>query len=206
MPVQSANLRMKDMVSVLKNDCRACAPQKEPYLGVVHRLDQPVQGVIVFAKTKKAAASLSAQMAGGKERQAEKQYLAVVRGKAETPQKELVDYLLKDGKSNTSRIVPKETKGAKESRLKYQVLEEKESYSLLRIALLTGRHHQIRVQLSGAGLPIAGDRKYGQAPARQEENEPLALCAYSLTFCHPKTGKKMKFCAEPEGTLFDKFR
>lgn len=207
-PVQSASMRVKDMVSILKlyrletELCRDRTGQAEPYIGVVHRLDQPVQGVIVFAKTKKAGASLSAQMAGGRDRQAEKQYRAVVCGKPECKEGELVDYLLKDGRTNTSRIVSAGTKGAKESRLVYQVLEEREGCSLLNIRLLTGRHHQIRVQLADAGMPVAGDRKYN--PSAQKEQ--LALCAYRLTFRHPENEEKITFQVEPEGGAFDKFR
>lgn len=207
-PVQSASMRVKDMVSILKlyrlenEPCRDKTGKAEPYIGVVHRLDQPVQGVIVFAKTKKAAASLSTRMTGERDRQAEKQYRAVVCGKPECKEGELAAYLLKDGRTNTSCIVSADTKGAKEGRLEYQVLEEKEGYSLLNIRLLTGRHHQIRVQLAGAGMPIAGDQKYNPSAKKEQ----LALCAYSLTFRHPETGKKITFQVRPEGGAFDKFR
>lgn len=217
-PVQSANMRVRDMVSILKlyllEQNASKHAQGEPYIGVVHRLDQPVQGIAVFAKTKKAAADLSAQMAGGKALgQVRKQYCAVTVRSNPSDQDtaesaELVDYLLKDGKTNTSRIVPKGTRNAKESRLRYHILEEKGEWSLVDIELLTGRHHQIRVQLAGAGMPIAGDQKYGSAVQEHRdssEKEILALCAYRLSFRHPQTGKEMVFSVNPRGGAFKKF-
>ena len=122
---------------------------------------------------------------------------------------ELTDYLQRDRRTNTSYIVPKGTKGAKESKLRYAILEETEDLSLVDIELLTGRHHQIRVQLSGAGMPIAGDKKYDEKSAKTtgtREKETPALCAYSLSFLHPKTGKQMDFTVLPEGGAFEKFR
>lgn len=206
-PVQSASMRVKDMVSILKlyilENRESEAVSGEPYIGVVHRLDQPVQGIVLFAKTKSAAASLSAQMTDSKgKKTAQKQYLAVVWADDVPAGKELTDWLLKDAGTNTSRIVPKGTKGAKESRLQYKALARKGKYCLLNILLLTGRHHQIRVQLSGAGMPIVGDQKYGASV----QKELLALCAYRLTFFHPRTGKKMEFSVQPEGEVFDIFK
>lgn len=218
-PVQSANARVKDMVSILKLYLMEQSGQPgEPYLGVVHRLDQPVQGVVVFAKTKQAAANLSEQIAQRKDSgQVVKRYCAVVHknpalykeGKRTAEYLELTDYLQRDRKTNTSYIVPKGTKGAKESRLRFAVLEEIDDLSLVDIELLTGRHHQIRVQLSGAGMPIAGDKKYTSPELETVEKkgkETPALCAYSLSFCHPKTGKPMDFSVKPEGGIFDRFR
>jgi len=218
-PVQSANARVKDMVSILKLYLlEESGKPGEPYLGVVHRLDQPVQGVIVFAKTKQAAANLSSQIADRKgSGQVVKRYCAVVRRNADVYKEtetaaeyqELTDYLQRDRRTNTSYIVPKGTKGAKESKLRYAILEETEDLSLVDIELLTGRHHQIRVQLSGAGMPIAGDKKYDEKFAKTtgtREKETPALCAYSLSFQHPKTGKQMDFTVLSEGGAFEKFR
>ena len=218
-PVQSANARVKDMVSILKLYLlEESGKPGEPYLGVAHRLDQPVQGVIVFAKTKQAAANLSSQIADRKgSGQVVKRYCAVVRRNADVYKEtetaaeyqELTDYLQRDRRTNTSYIVPKGTKGAKESKLRYAILEETEDLSLVDIELLTGRHHQIRVQLSGAGMPIAGDKKYDEKSAKTtgtREKETPALCAYSLSFLHPKTGKQMDFTVLPEGGAFEKFR
>ena len=155
--VQSAKMGQQDMVSLLKN--YRAMKKEEPYIGLVHRLDQPVEGVMVFAKSKQAAANLSKQIS---EKQTDKYYYAVVCGKPKEKQANLVDYLCKDGKKNTSGVVTKETVGAKRAELFYEVVEEKEDKALLRIELKTGRHHQIRVQLSHMGCPIYGDSKYNK--------------------------------------------
>ncbi len=210
-PTQTKRLGEQDMVSLLKN---YRARQKEDtYIGVVHRLDQPVQGLMVFAKNQKAAAALSKQIA---EKAADKSYYAVVeRRTTQYPGTEVLqddvaksyrleDYLLKDAKTNTSRIVPENTKDAKKARLTYEVLEEKEALAILDIHLETGRHHQIRVQFSGAGLPLVGDRKYnGQGTMssyvkviEEDRETPLrnvALCSYYIGFVHPTSLEKMEF-------------
>ena len=208
--VQSANLRVKDMESILKLYLLEKNPQTVPYLGVVHRLDQPVEGILVFGKTQKAAAALSAQAAGGKGgKRMSKQYLAVsecadIPPDEDVPsgQTKLTDWLLRDGRTNTSRIVPQRTRGAKESRLLYQTLEIRGLRRLLLVTLLTGRHHQIRVQLAGAGMPVVGDQKYHPAPT----GESLALCAHGLSFYHPETGERMEFSVRPQGEAFEMFK
>ena len=173
---------------------------------VIHRLDKPVRGVMVYAKNQKAAAHLSRQVQDGK---LEKIYQAVVCGKPVDNVGKYVDYLLKDGKTNTSRIVDKSAAGAKRAELEYQILEEKEQgdgavRSLVEIHLHTGRHHQIRVQFAAHGTPLVGDTKYG-APAAasvgRARREPLALCAVRLSFLHPVTGERMEFSTEPQFTL-----
>ncbi len=206
--VQSGRVGAPDLVSMLKNRLWE-REGKEPYLGVVHRLDQPVEGLLVFAKTKKAAASLSAQVQDGR---MVKQYLAVtLPEKEEIPiQGRLEDWLLQDRSSNSSRIVPKETRGARRAVLEYRILKtwnvpgdegEKESRAALaQIRLFTGRHHQIRVQMAGAGMPLAGDRKYGSG--NFGKGDFPALCAWSLAFIHPGTGKEMAFQCRPEGRYF----
>ena len=146
------------------------------YLGIVHRLDRPVGGVMVFARTSKAADRLTKQFASG---QAHKKYYAVVRGKAEDAAT-LEDYLLK-GPGNTSRVV-QEGEG-KYAKLKYRKLAEAEGLSLLEIELFTGRSHQIRVQLSSRGLPIWGDVRYGYHV--NQKGQQIALLAYSLEILHP---------------------
>ena len=139
----------------------------------------------------------------------EKIYQAVVCGKPVDNVGKYVDYLLKDGKTNTSRIVDKSAAGAKRAELEYQILEEKEQgdgavRSLVEIHLHTGRHHQIRVQFAAHGTPLVGDTKYG-APAAasvgRARREPLALCAVRLSFLHPVTGERMEFSTEPQFTL-----
>lgn len=190
LPVQSARIGTQDLVSILKT--YRMKREGDAYIGLVHRLDQPVAGVMVFAKTRAAAASLSAQAADGRMC---KKYIAIACGKPMETEGRLVDHLLRDGRTNTSSVVPKETKGAKRSELAYRVLDEREGLTLLEITLLTGRHHQIRVQLSHAGLPLAGDRKYNFGPGA-ERFPSVALAACQLSFLHPATGKRMEYFCE----------
>ena len=198
-PVQSGKVGQKDMVSILRNYRNG--KEGDTYIGLVHRLDQPVQGVMVFAKTKMAAAGLSRQITDGRMK---KQYLAVTCGKPMKKQGALVDYLLKDGRTNTSSIVPEGTKGAKRAELRYRIIAETPGYALAEIDLLTGRHHQIRVQMAGAGMPLAGDRKYNLSDAGQTEKY-VALAAHRLSFEHPVLKKEICFEGKPEGVIFKKF-
>lgn len=205
---QTARVGQADMVSEIANYLKMSHPDLKtlPYVGVVHRLDQPVEGILVFAKNKAAAADLSRQAAGDGMK---KEYLAVICGDNLLRAGELTDYLLKDGKTNTSRIVPSEVKGAKEAKLSYEVLSEGLSgTALVRVRLYTGRHHQIRVQMANAGMPLLGDRKYGGEAAALLSSQlgmrEIALCAYRLAFAHPRTGERMRFEIEPEGSAFHK--
>ena len=198
-PVQSGKVGQKDMVSILRNYRNG--KEGDTYIGLVHRLDQPVLGVMVFAKTKMAAAGLSRQITDGRMK---KQYLAVTCGKPMKKQGALVDYLLKDGRTNTSSIVPEGTKGAKRAELRYRIIAETPGYALAEIDLLTGRHHQIRVQMTGAGMPLAGDRKYNLSDAGQTEKY-VALAAHRLSFEHPVLKKEICFEGKPEGAIFKKF-
>lgn len=183
--VQHASFGQIDLESVLKHYLVMQQNQKGvPFLGVIHRLDQPVEGVLVFAKTKDAARGLNQQLTSGK---MDKRYLAVVEGVCRASEEELHDYLLKDGKIHRSSVVDRAIQGAKEARLKYRLIEQRENEALVEIRLFTGRHHQIRVQMSHAGMPLIGDRKYH--PDTKESK--LRLCAYSLRFYHPRTGKQM---------------
>ena len=191
--VQTAALGQADMVSELKKYL-AGQGEKNPYLAVVHRLDQPVEGLLVFAKTEAAAASLSKQV---QDHDFTKEYTAQVYGKMPQKQGELTDFLAKDARSNTSRVVSEKDKNGKRSVLGYEVSEETEKTQTLRILLKTGRHHQIRVQLSHAGCPILGDTKYGTEEAKRYAVEQgikqLCLCASRLEFTHPVTGKQLQF-------------
>lgn len=201
--VQSANIAQQDVVSELKN-YMVSKGEKNPYIGVVHRLDQPVSGVLVFAKNQPAAASLSAQVQDGR---AGKSYRSLVYGVFDEASKEgvLEDILLKDAKTNTSCVIKegsKEAKQGKRAKLSYQVLQTvsvgEETYSEVEIQLFTGRHHQIRVQFANAGHPILGDTKYGtpeSAELSSRVDKGLKLCAYRLSFIHPKTKKEMEFTA-----------
>ena len=212
MESQSAASFVPDMVSEIKKHIHNLCPEKgEPYVGVIHRLDKPVGGVMVYAKTKKAAAALSKQV---QDRTMGKVYMAVVCGRIVDNVENFVDYLLKDRGMNQSKIVEKGTKGAKRAELRYQVvdrLEEPESLSLVEIQLSTGRHHQIRVQFAGHGLPLRGDNRYNPAFIHREttggkKGRPsVALAACRLSFVHPAAGKKMTFQVRPEGEIFERF-
>ena len=201
--VQSARIGMPDMESTLKNYLVAKNPGKMPYLGVVHRLDQPVEGVLVFAKNKKAAAGLTSQITSGS---VTKEYLAVTAQKVEKVQGHLEDYLKKNGKTNTSAVVTPETDGAKKAVLDYEVLNEVSDERtltgkriLVRIQLGTGRHHQI---MAHAGMSLLGDRKYNP---EDSSGLPLGLCSCHLVFRHPVTGKKLEFQVTPKGECFAGF-
>lgn len=198
-PVQAGKMRIMDLEGIIKRELYMRDPKGgEPYLGIVHRLDQPVEGVMVFAKNQKAAAALSKQVTDGTMK---KHYMALVCGKPSEKEGTLVDYIQKDGRSNTSKVVPKGTKDAKRSELNYKVLKENEETALLEIELLTGRHHQIRVQMANAGWPLYGDTKYNPAFAETTGYVQTALCAYKLSFVHPRTGKRMEFSIEPDNLL-----
>lgn len=202
--VQTSRIGQKDMVSILKN--YRVRKKEPPYIGVIHRLDQPVEGVLVFAKTKEAAAKLSDQSA---RHEMDKYYRAVVQNTGEIKLSEgstgeQIDFLLKDAKLNSSKVVPEGTKGAKKAVLSYRVLYTKGELAELEIKLQTGRHHQIRVQMAHAGFPLVGDQKYGGLSASSIEGagKNIALCSVKIGFSHPKTGEKMEFQIEPENETF----
>ena len=208
---QTARVGQADIVSEITNYL-AMTAKGTPYVGVVHRLDQPVEGVLVFARNRQSAADLSRQIQVNR---MEKYYYAVVCGREFKPCGELTDYLIKDGRTNTSRVVSSEVKDAKKSVLDYRVLEEQIceetadtalKIALVEIRLHTGRHHQIRVQMSHAGMSLLGDYKYADAEtmkiSEQMHMKEIALCAYRLSFVHPKTGRKLEFKIEPEGRSF----
>lgn len=163
------------------------------YLGLVHRLDRPVGGVMVFAKTSKSASRLSEQV---REKIFKKEYLAVVDGKFETIEGTLENYLYKDERNNISKVVKQDKKNAKFAKLDYEVLtyNEVKNLSLVRINLHTGRHHQIRVQLAESGHSIFGDQKYGT----RGQGKQIALWAYKLTIQHPITKQEMTFKCLPD--------
>jgi len=160
------------------------------YVGLVHRLDRPTGGVMVFAKTSKAASRLSEQIKNG---DMNKKYLAVVDGVPKVNSGKLINYLLKNEKTNTVSAVPQLTQGAKYAELSYKVLDSEKGVSLVDIDLLTGRSHQIRVQFKYIGCPVYGDAKYGKKSA----NNKLALWSYYLKFEHPVTKNSMVFKVYP---------
>lgn len=193
-PSQSDKTGDIDMLTIVKQYIKE--KYNKPgnvYLGLVHRLDRPVGGIMIFAKTSKAAARLSNQV---REKIFKKEYLAVVDGKFEQINGNLKDYLYKDERNNISKVVKKEKKNAKLSSLDYEVLKYNsvKNLSLVKINLHTGRHHQIRVQLANFNHSIFGDQKYGT----RGKGKQIALWAYKLTIIHPITKEKMKFTDFPE--------
>lgn len=201
---ESAGIGQKDVVSELKNYVAKKNPGKMPYLGVVHRLDQPVEGLLVFAKTKKAAENLTVQLGKGT---LKKEYLAVVCGKVPENTGRLVDYLAKE----KGMAVVRDTADAqaKKAVLSYTKKAETKELTLLAVQIETGRFHQIRAQLSHAGFPILGDEKYGSEESKELSREKkirfTALCAASLSFRHPVTGKIMAFTQAPQNPAFAEF-
>jgi 23S rRNA pseudouridine1911/1915/1917 synthase len=204
LPTQSAKIGQVDMVSELKN---YRASKKEAiYLGVCHRLDQPVEGIMVFAKTKIAAASISQQIV---EKMVEKHYYALILGEIDPKQGCLENYLRKDSKIHGSVVCNKEEPDGKKAKLSYKTRSTRElskdiKASLVDIQLETGRLHQIRVQFAHRGNPIIGDRKYGVGVSALL-GETLALCSYRLEFIHPLTKKQMKFQIRPKNKSFALF-
>lgn len=183
MPVCEDSSGDLDLLNYLKNYLKE--KYNKPgnvYLGLIHRLDRPVGGVMVFAKTSKAASRLSDQVRTGK---VNKRYYAVVCGNL-SGSGEFHDKLLKDNKTNMVRV----DKSGKDSSLKYTVLWNKKNYSLVDIELITGRSHQIRVQFSSRNYPLFGDQRYNKS---SKVGEQIALFSYFLSFVHPTTHELMEF-------------
>ena len=162
------------------------------YLGLIHRLDRPVGGVMVFAKTSKSAARLSEQV---RDKVFKKKYLVIANGKFDKETGVLSDYLLKNERKNMSRVVPEGTKNSKYAELDYEILkyDAELNLSVLKINLHTGRHHQRRVQLSSRNHSIYGDQKYGG----RGHGKQICLWAYELTINHPITKEEMTFKSIP---------
>lgn len=163
------------------------------YVGLVHRLDRPTGGVMVFAKTSKAAERLHESLLNG---EVEKTYLAVVSGVPRQKRERLEDYLQKYESLNIVKVVPPVTKGAKKAVLYYTVLDTKEDCSLVSVKLETGRSHQIRVQMSNIGNPLLGDVKYG--PSKSRCSYDLALWSSEIKFSHPVTKETLVFRVYPD--------
>ncbi len=189
-PSQSDSSKDPDLLSVIKEYLKVTYNKPgNAFAGLVHRLDRPTGGVMVFAKTGKAASRLSEQIREGN---IEKHYLAVCCGCPLDRRGRLSNYLLKDEINNKVTIVPAKWENAKMAVLDYSVKEIYKKYSLIDVDLITGRSHQARVQLAGIGCPIWGDVKYGA-----KANGNLALWAYSLKFNHPITNQSMVFKVFP---------
>lgn len=185
---QSDDTNDIDMLTIIKSYLKE--KYNKPgnvYLGLVHRLDRPTSGIMIFAKTSKAASRLSKEII---ENKVNKKYLAIINGTLIEKEGTFEDYLLKDKDFNSKTVDEKTGKYAK---LNYKVLKEKDNLSLVEIELITGRHHQIRVQFASRGYPLYGDQRYGI-----EDRKQLALYAYYLSFIHPVTKEKMEFKKYPE--------
>lgn len=188
-PSQADKTGDEDMLTIIKSYLKE--KYNKPgnvYLGLVHRLDRPVGGVMVFAKTSKAASRLSEEI---RNKTFKKTYLAIVNGKMESESGEYVDYLWKDEKQNTSYVVKEGKKNSKLAKLNYEVIayNEKEDVSLVKINLQTGRHHQIRVQFSSRMHALYGDSKYHGRGA----GSGICLWAYKIKFVHPVKKEEMEF-------------
>ncbi|MFA5525000.1 MAG: RNA pseudouridine synthase, partial [Tissierellales bacterium] len=198
LPCQSDKTLDDDLIGLLTEQLRMDG-MKKPYLGLVHRLDRPVGGLLVLARTKEANRALSKQVS---ERSLSKEYLVVVCGLPPSTRGELRDYLKKLVTINMSKVVTKNTRNAKEAILDFCLLETKETpeygiISLLKVNLKTGRHHQIRVQLSNAGYPIWGDNKYNKTFVKKKDWTQISLWAHKLTFRHPISNAQVAFTSFP---------
>ncbi|MDR3215873.1 MAG: RluA family pseudouridine synthase [Clostridiaceae bacterium] len=192
MPVQEDESKDPDLLNYLKKYLvEKYDKPGDAYLGLVHRLDRPTGGVMVFAKTSKAAARISESIRDGS---FDKRYFAVVTGVPREKKDRLVHFLKKNEEKNIVSVVPMLTEGAKRAELDYNVLQSKEGVSLLGIKLLTGRGHQIRVQMSVIGNPLVGDVKYGY---KGKTPVQLALWAVELRFPHPVSGETLVFRVYP---------
>lgn len=183
-----------DMLTIIKDYLKEKYNKPgEAYLGLVHRLDRPTGGVMVFAKTSKSASRLSEQI---RKKEFHKKYLAIVDGKMEKKIGHFEDFLYKNERTNTSRIAKKNEKNAKLAVLDYEVVKYNSEIdmSVVKIDLHTGRHHQIRVQFASRGHSLSGDQKYGT----RGRGKQLALWAYSLSFTHPTTKEQLTFELEPK--------
>ncbi len=172
------------------------------YLGVSHRLDRPVSGVVLFARTGKSLSRLNEMFRSGK---IGKEYHAIVKNKPPKSSDELIHYLIKNGKQNKSYCHEIEMPGSKEARMKYEIAGRSHNYYLLQIQLYTGRHHQIRAQLAYIGCPVRGDLKYGYD--RSNPNGGISLHASKIEFIHPVKGELLTIRANPPANepLWGKF-
>lgn len=196
-PTQQDKSGDPDMLSLLKEDLRV--RHNKPgnvYLGLVHRLDRPVGGVMVFAKTSKAASRLSEQV---RTRQIEKVYFAVAHGRVSSPQERWTDYLVKDRSTNQVFTVSSGSPGAQKAVLHYSVIGMNADYTLTAVQLHTGRPHQIRVQFASRKLPLYGDQKYGSASSKP--GEQIALWSGRLSFLHPTRQESLTFTSMPPRTM-----
>ena len=192
---QTSRVGQADVESELKNYRKRKG--EDTYIGVIHRLDQPVEGLLVFAKNQSAAEKLSRQI---QDNTLKKSYLALIQGELlENTGGKLTDFLQKDNRTNLSSVVKEGTKGAKKAVLDWKCVRtfQGKGCSMVEIELSTGRHHQIRAQFANAEMPLLGDMKYGtdasKALSKQLGITNTALLAHKLELLHPKSGKYLKF-------------
>lgn len=199
-PSQSDKTNDEDLMTESMNYLKK--KEINPYLGLIHRLDRPVGGVIVYAKTEFSNKELSKQV---QQRETQKEYKAVVCGKPEAESAVLEDYLKKLKTINMSKVTTASDSQGKLARMEYEVLEsvETEEYgilTLIKVKLYTGRHHQIRVQLSNANLPIWGDNKYNKKFMKKKDFTNIALWSYKFGFKHPKSKEYKEFTSSLPNT------
>lgn len=196
---KSGDLSLEDMVKEFL--VKKYEKSNEAFLGVIHRLDRPVSGMILFAKTSKALDRMNRQF---HDRKVHKTYLAVVREKPAEEQGKLVNWLLRDRKKMITKAYDREVKGGSRAELDYEVIGQLNGFYLLKVEPLTGRTHQIRAQLSFMGSPIVGDNKYGYP--RGSEHRTICLHSRSLTFDHPIKKERMTLTADlPQDGFWEKF-
>ncbi len=172
------------------------------YLGITHRIDRPVSGVVLFTKTSKALSRMNSLFQDGK---VDKTYLAIVKERPPGDDAEITHYLKKNEKQNKSYAYDTEVKGSKKAILRYKIVSRTDSYYLLEVNLITGRHHQIRSQLSKIGCPIRGDLKYGFG--RSNKDGGISLHAYKISFIHPVKQEKISITAPlPDNDIWQLFR
>lgn len=201
MPSQPDKLGFMDLLTFLQASFGESKAHPDTSIRLIHRLDRPVGGVMIFSRSETTDKWFASEIP---DRKIQKTYMAIVCGIMPAPSGQLVDFLVKSEKTNLTRVVPKDRKGAKRAVLGYEVvktgtLEDYGDISLLRITLFTGRHHQIRAQLANAGCPIFGDCKYNKlfSSSKKKGWHKLALFSTELYFRHPRTGKEMTFSADP---------
>ncbi len=193
MPVQADDSRDLDLLSYLKQDIKERYDKPgNVYLALIHRLDRPVGGAIVFAKTSKAASRMADLL---RKHEIKRTYLAITRGEVRQKEGRLIDYLWKDRQKNEVFVVKKNKNGAKKAILDYKVSQTASNLSLLKVQLQTGRSHQIRVQLQHLGYPLFGDQKYGVKV--NKPGEQIALWSHTLSFVHPVRKDLINITSKP---------
>ncbi len=203
---QTKRIGQQDMESIIKN--YRARKKEQPYVGIVHRLDQPVEGVMVFGKNPKATAFLNKQV---QSRSIGKNYYAATikpDNFSVSDSGTLTDHMTFNPRNNVGEIVNMQVekankKNVKKAVLDYKIVCQTDKELLFDINLHTGRHHQIRLQLSNIGCPIIGDTKYGDSKANDGKNG-LSLCSYRICFVHPTTKKEMEFTVEPQNSELKK--